>query len=92
MKTIITTSPPPFVERVIQTFKNMLMTRVEASKMKTEQWTEFLQAVIQSIIVPHIVVLHLVLTRHKAENRFAVLFNIRKKAQWNRLYPNLEIG
>ena len=93
IKQIITTSPPPFVERVIQTLKNMLMTRVEASKMKTEQWIEFLPAVLKKYnntthsstkLTPN--------NAHKQENKFEVLVNIRNKAQWNRSYPKLEIG
>ena len=93
IKQIITTSPPPFVERVIQTLKNMLMTRVEASKMKTEQWTEFLPALVKKYnSTPHSSTSLSPNEGHTPENRSTVLVNIRKKAQWNRSYPKLEVG
>ena len=93
IKQIITTSPPPFVERVIGTLKNMLMTRVEASNLKTEQWTTFLPAVLRKYnATPHSTTKLSPNEAHNPENRFKVLVNIRKKAQWNRSYPKLEVG
>ena len=93
IKQIITTSPPPFVERVIGTLKNMLMTRVEASNMKTERWTEFLPAVLRKYnTTPHSTIKLTPNEAHNPENRFKVLVSIRKKTQWNRSYPKLEVG
>ena len=69
------------------------MTRVEASKMKTEQWTEFLPAVLKKYnSTPNSSTSLSPNEAHKPENRFKVLVNIRKKAQWNRSYPKLEVG
>ena len=69
------------------------MTRVEASKMKTEQWTEFLPAVLNKYnSTPHSSTSLTPNEAHKPENKFIVLVNIREKAQWNRSYPKLEIG
>ena len=93
IKQIITTSPPPFVERVIQTLKNMLMTRVEASNMKAEQWTEFLPAVLRKYNnTPHSSTTLTPNDAHNPANRFKVLVHIRKKAQWKRSYPKLYVG
>ena len=55
---IITTSPPPFVERAIQTIKNMLMTRISALEMKTEKWIDLLPAILKNTIIRHIVAHH----------------------------------
>ncbi len=93
IKQFITTSPPPFVERVIQTLKNMLMTRVQASDMNIEKWTGFLPAVLKKYNnTPHSSTKLSPNEGHKQENRFKVFVNIRKKAQWNRSYPKLEVG
>ena len=93
IKQIITTSPPPFVERVIQTLKNMLMARVEASKMNAEKWTEFVPAVLKKYnSTVHSSTSMTPNDAHKQQNRFEVLVHIRKKAQWNRSYPKLETG
>ena len=73
--------------------KNMLMARVEASKMKTEQWTKFLPAVLKKYTsIPHSSTSLSPNEAHKPKNKFTVLANIRKKAQWNRSYPKLEVG
>ena len=45
VKQIITSSPPPFVERVIQTIKNMIYTRVEGLKVK--RWVDLVPSVIK---------------------------------------------
>jgi hypothetical protein len=49
VKQIITSSPPPFVERVIQTLKNMIHTRVEG--LEVERWVPLLPAVLKNIII-----------------------------------------
>ena len=43
VKQIITSKPPPFVERVIQTLKNMIHMRVEG--LKAERWVELVPGV-----------------------------------------------
>ena len=69
------------------------MTRVEASNMKTERWTEFLPAVLRKYnTTPHSTIKLTPNEAHNPENRFKVLVSIRKKAQWNRSYPKLEVG
>ena len=93
IKQIITTSPPPFVERVIQTLKNMLITRVEALDMKAENWVEVLPAVLRKYNnTPHSSTSLTPNDGHKPENKFRVSVHIRKKAQWKRSYPKLEVG
>ena len=93
IKQIITTSPPPFVERVIGTLKNMLMTRVEASNMKTERWTEFLPAVLRKYnTTPHSTIKLTPNEAHNPENRFKVLVSIRKRLSGIVHTPSLRLG
>ena len=49
IKQIITSSPPPFAERLIQTFKNMIHTRVDGMELSKEKWTDLLPAVLKQI-------------------------------------------
>ena len=40
IKQIITTSPPPFAERMVQTLKNMIHARLEGLDMTEERWID----------------------------------------------------
>ena len=45
IKQVITSSPPPFVERTIQTLKHMIYKRLEGLKIDVEKWHELVKVV-----------------------------------------------
>lgn len=47
VRQIITSSPPPFAERMIQTIKNMIHTRLEGLEMEKEKWINLLPAILK---------------------------------------------
>jgi hypothetical protein len=92
-KQILTTSPAPFVERVIGTLKHMIMTRVEALHMAHEEWVKLLPAVLKKYnstihnttgVSPE--------NGRLRQNKLEVYINIRNKAQFKRTYEKIEIG
>ena len=50
IKQIITTSPPPFAERMVQTLKQMIHTRLEGLDMTEERWIDMLKPVLKKSI------------------------------------------
>ncbi len=93
IKQIITSSPPPFAERAIQTLKHMIHKRLEGLTINTERWYELLQVVLKKYnetehsttgLAPN--------DARKDENRIRVWLNIRKHATFNRKYPPLHVG
>ena len=47
IRQIITSSPPPFAERMIQTFKNMIHKRLEGLNKKKEEWVKLVPIVLK---------------------------------------------
>ena len=48
IKQIITSTPPPFAERVVQTIKNMIHQRLEGLEQSKEQWVDILPSVLNT--------------------------------------------
>lgn len=93
IKQIITSSPPPFAERMVQTLKNMIHTRLEGLDMTEEKWVDMLQPVLKKYnntkhsttkMTPH--------EAKKKDNHVEVWLNIRNKATFARKYPPLKVG
>ena len=93
IKQIITTSPPPFAERMVQTLKNMIHTRLEGLELTKEKWTDMLKPVLNNYnktkhsttnMTPH--------DAKEKDNHVEVWLNIRSKADFNRKYPPLKVG
>ena len=93
IKQIITSSPPPFAERMVQTLKNMIHTRLGGLDMTEEKWVDMLQPVLKKYnntkhsttnMTPH--------EAKKKDNHVEVWLNIRSKANFNRKYPPLKVG
>ena len=93
IKQIITSTPPPFAERMVQTIKNMIHTRLEGMELKKEKWIDILPSVIKKYnnkthsttgISPN--------TAKQGNNNIEVWLNIRNKADFNRKYPPLKKG
>ena len=47
IKQIITSSPPPFAERMVQTLKNAIHIRLEGLEISKEKWLDMLPAVLK---------------------------------------------
>ena len=93
IKQVITSSPPPFAERAVQEFKNMIHTRLEGLNMNKENWLDLLPVVVKQYnsrthgtteLPPN--------EARKPENQIEVYLNIRQKAQFKRRYPDLKIS
>ena len=92
-KHIITSTPPPFAERMVQTIKNMIHQRLEGLEISKEQWVDILTSVLKEYNN----------TKHSTtglapneattkDNHFDVWLNINNKATYNRKYPPIKLG
>jgi hypothetical protein len=93
IKQIVTSTPPQFAERAIQTVKNMIHKRLDGLELSKEQWVDMLPSIINKYnntehsttgVKPN--------DAKKDENKVEVWLNIKNKAVYNRKYPNLIIG
>jgi hypothetical protein len=92
VKQIITSSPPPFAERMVQTLKNMIHARLEGLELPREKWIDLLPNILKKYNN----------TKHSStgmppneakrdDNSIQMYLNMRQKAQYNRTYPRLSI-
>ena len=93
VKQVITSSPPPFAERMVQTIKNMIHARLDGLEMNKEKWVELLPSVLKKYnntkhsttgMSPHMA--------KQSSNHVEVWLNIHNKANFNRKYPPLKVG
>ena len=93
IKSIITSTPPPFAEIMVQTIKNMIHQRLEGLDMDKEKWIDMLGPVLKQYnntkhsttgLPPN--------EANKKSNHFEVWLTIINKATYNRRYPTLKIG
>ena len=54
---IITSSPPPFAERMVQTIKNMIHTRLQGLEIDKQEWVNLLPSILKNIITQFILLL-----------------------------------
>ena len=90
IKQIITSSPPPFAERMIQTIKNMIHTRLDGLEIDKEKWVDLLPSILKKYndtkhstigITPN--------NAKQGNNNMEIWLNIYNKANFNRKYPPL---
>ena len=93
IKQIITSSPPPFAERMVQTLKRMIHTRLEGLELDKEKWVEVLPSVVKKYnnqkhsttdMSPNMA--------KRKDNHIEVWLNIRNKATLNRKYSPFKVG
>ena len=93
IKQIISSSPPPFVERAIQTLKHMIFKRLEGLTINVEKWHELVKAVLKKYnatvhsttgLTPN--------EARKDENRIRVWLHIQKHARFRRKHTPLHVG
>ena len=93
IKQIITTSPPPFAERMVQTIKNMIHIRLEGLEINKEKWVDILPAVLKKY--NNTVHSTINMTPNEAKdkkNHFEVWLNIYNNSNFARKYPPLKVG
>ena len=93
VKQVVTSSPPPFAERMVQTIKNMIHARLDGLEMNKEKWVELLPSVLKKYnntkhsttgMSPHMA--------KQSSNHVEVWLKIHNKANFNRKYPPLKVG
>ena len=93
IKQIITSTPPPFAERMIQTIKNMIHTRLGGLELNKEKWIDILPAVLKKYNNTKHSTIRMSPNQAKQGNdNIEVWMNIENKANYNRSYPPLFRG
>ena len=93
IKQIITSTPPQFTERAIQTIKNMIHQRLDGLEVSKEKWVDMFDPVLKKYNN----------TKHsttglppneskKHSNHMEVWLNISNKATYHRRYPPLKVS
>jgi hypothetical protein len=90
VRQIITSSPPPFAERMIQTIKNMIHTRLEGLEMEKEKWINLLPAILKKYNnTEHSTTGVKPIVAKQGKDNIQVWLNISNKATFARTYPKL---
>ena len=93
IKQIITSTPPPFAERMVQTIKNMIHTRLEGLEINKQEWINLLPAILKKYNNTKHSTIEMTPNQAKQGNdNIEILFNIHNKATFNRKYPPLKKG
>ena len=91
IKQIITSTPPPFSERMVQTIKNMIHTRLEGLEIDKQEWINLLPAILKKYNnTKHSTIEMSPNQARQGNNNIEILFNIHNKATFNRTYPPLK--
>ena len=92
IRQIITSSPAPFVERMIQTLKDMIHKRIEGLEIDKEKWVELIPVVLKLYNnKEHSTIGMAPVEALKEENHLHVNINIMSKAHFNMKYPPLKL-
>ena len=90
---IITTAPPPFAERMVQTIKNMIHIRLEGLEINKEKWVDILPAVLKKYNNTNHSTINMTPNEAKDKrNHFEVWLNIYNNSNFARKYPPLKVG
>ena len=93
VKQITTSSPPPFAERMVQTLKHIIHTRLGGLEMRKEKWAELLPFALRNYSsTKHSTVGMTLHMAKQSSNHVEVWLNIHSKANFNRKYPPLNVG
>ena len=93
IKSIITSTPPPFAERMVQTIKNMIHQRLEGLEVSKDKWIDMLPSVLNKYNnTKHSTTGMQPNEAKKKDNHFEVWLNISNKATYNRKYQPLKVG
>ena len=93
IKQIITSTPPPFAERMVQTIKNMIHTRLGGLEMSKEKWVDLLPAILKKYNnTKHSTISMSPNQATQGNNNIEIWLNIYNKANFNRKYAPLKKG
>ena len=93
IKQIITSTPPPFAERMIQTIKNMIHTRLGGLEMSKEKWVDLLPSILKKYNnTKHSTTDMSPNNAKQGNNNIEIWLNIYNKANFNRKYPPIKMG
>ena len=93
IKQIITSTPPPFAERIVQTITHMKHSRLDGLEKYVEKWVDMLPSVLNKYnntkhsttgMQPNEAV--------KPSNHMEVWLNICSKTTYNRRYPPIKVS
>jgi hypothetical protein len=91
IKQIITSTPPPFAERMIQSLKNMIHTRLGGLEISKEKWIDILPAVLKKYNNTKHSTIGMSPNQAKQGNdNIEIWLNIHNKATFSRSYPPLK--
>jgi hypothetical protein len=92
IKHVISSNPPPFIERFIGTFKHMIHMRLKGSGLE-KGWVQLVPTVLKRYnSLPHSTTSISPNDAKKKDNELLVKFNIMNKAKFARKYPPLSVG
>ena len=92
IKHVISSNPPPFIERWIGTFKHMIHMRLKGSGVD-KGWPQLIPSILKRYnTLPHSTTSVSPNDAKKKENELLVKFNIMNKAKFARKYPRLTVG
>ena len=90
---IITSTPPPFAERMVQTIKNMIHTRLGGLELNKEEWVNLLPAILKKYNNTEHSTIGMSPNRAKqGKDNIEIWLNINNKASFNRKYPPIKKG
>ena len=93
IKQIITSTPPPFAERMVQTIKNMIHTRLGGLEIDEQEWINLLPSVLKKYNNTKHSTIEMTPNQAKqGNNNIEIWLNITNKANFNRKYPPLKKG
>ena len=93
IKQIITSTPPPFSERMVQTIKNMIHTRLGGLEIDEQEWINLLPSVLKKYNNTKHSTINMSPNQAKQGNdNVEIWLNITNKANFNRKYPPLKKG
>ena len=91
IKQIITSTPPPFAERMVQTIKNMIHTRLDGLEIDKQEWVNILPAVLRKYNNTKHSTINMSPNQAKQGNsNLEIYMNINSKATFARTYPPLK--
>ena len=93
IKQIITSTPPPFAERMVQTIKNMIHIRLGGIELDKQEWINLLPSVLKKYNGTKHSTIGMSPNQAKQGNdNIEIWLNIINKANFNRKYPPLKKG
>ena len=90
---MISSTPPPFAERMVQTVKNMVNDQRRGLDIPEQRWIDILPRILKKYNnQEHSTIKMTPNNAVRTDHQIDVYFNIKQKAQFMRRYPPLNVG